>query len=410
MEKRNIQKNKWNRLLVLIILYCSESLMLRELLSASVRAGIIIAFITLYMVLKKKLIFKLEKKMLVILMVLLFCIALSGAINGFEFVFDFWVVLMLFLAVVICSIIDYYDFWIAYVDVMVALGFISAVIFILYQLVPRAFFMFSNYIWHGNILMKNCFICALQVDTHFRRNFGVFYEPGMFSVFLVLALYFSLFRLKFDIKKTAALLVALATTLSTNGYICAVGLIMAFLLKKGLPKRARDEIILLSAIGLLVVVIFLSNNTSAFHFLVDKLTEINFKKSVSPSISGSGNERWRSVVYAWGAFLSNPIVGIGYVGWCHVFNSIIATATTINWFGIYGIIYGLLMNYFYLKNSIVYMHCVCGGGNVNYISTVILGFVFVANIMSQSMTSNLIILILIFYQMSKKLDTNGARI
>ena len=45
---------RWNCILILVILYCSESLMFREMYSASIRAGIIIAFSLLYIVLAGK--------------------------------------------------------------------------------------------------------------------------------------------------------------------------------------------------------------------------------------------------------------------------------------------------------------------------------------------------------------------
>ena len=109
---------------------------------------------------------------------------------------------------------------------------------------------------------------------------------------------------------------------------------------------------------------------------------------------------WRSIVYAWRAFLSNPIVGVGYVGWIRIFQSIIATATPINWLGIYGIVYGCIMNFLYLRNARVYTQW----GNVNYAATVILMVVLIANIMSQNMVADLTILILILYQTSKNDD------
>lgn len=391
---------KWSCILILVILYCSESLMFREMFSASIRAGIIIAFSLLYFVLagKGKCI-RLKKKTLLVFLLLLSCIILSCLINGFNLTFDLWIILMLMAATVISSSVSYEFFWTSYVDVMAFMGIISAAVFIFYQVFPGLFSVFPNYVWHGNILMKNCYICVVQVNTQFRRNFGIFYEPGMYSVFLILALYFSLFRTKLNFKKIGALLIALATTLSTSGYICAIGLIVAFLLnKQNYSRKAKKHIVILIIIALIVVALFLINNTDALWFLTGKLSEISIKTSVNINDSGSGYERWRSIVYAIDAFLSNPVVGVGYVGWLKIFQTIIATATPINWFGIYGILYGSLMNFFYLKNSIIYTK----GKNVNYISTIILATVFMANIISQNMVADLTILILIMYQTSKQ--------
>lgn len=397
---------RWNCILILVILYCSESLMFRELYSASIRAGIIIAFSLLYIVLagKGKCI-RLKKNTLLVFLLLLSCIILSCLINGFDITFDLWIILMLTAATVISSSVNYSLFWTAYVDVMAVMGIISAAVFILYQVVPGMFSAFPNYVWHGNILMKNCYICVVQVNTQFRRNFGIFYEPGMYSVFLILALYFSLFRAKLDLKKIGALLIALATTLSTSGYICAAGLIVAFLLNnQNISRKAKKRIVILIIAALIVVALFLMNNADALWFLTNKLSEFSIKTSVNMNDSGSGYERWRSIVYAINAFLSNPVVGVGYVGWLKIFRTIIATATPINWFGIYGIVYGSLMNFFYLKNSIIYTT----GKNVSYISTIILATVFIANIISQNMVADLTILILIMYQTSKQDNSISA--
>lgn len=399
MKKWKKLNNKWNQLLILIILYCSESLMFREMFSASIRVGIIIAFGVVYFIFNgRKVHLHFSKNMAMAFIALLFCVLMSVIINGFDSTFDLWVILILIVSIVICSSINYADFWTAYVDVMVGLSLVSIVIFVSYQFVPGLFSIFPNYFWHSGILIKNCFVCVVQVNSQYRRNFGIFFEPGMYSVLLVIALYFSLFRIDLNIKRIGILLIALATTFSTNGYFCSVGLIVAFLLnKKSFSQKIRNRVITLIVVTLLGVVMFFLINPSNKDFLLNKLTEIKFDASVNSDGSGSGYERWRSVVYACNAFLSNPVLGVGYVGWLRIFNSVIATATPINWFGLYGMVYGILMNFFYLKNTIIYTR----RNNVNYISTIIMVIVFIANIMSQNMSADLTILILIFYQIKR---------
>ena len=173
---------------------------------------------------------------------------------------------------------------------------------------------------------------------------------------------------------------------------------------QNISRKAKKRIVILIIAALIVVALFLMNNADALWFLTNKLSEFSIKTSVNMNDSGSGYERWRSIVYAINAFLSNPVVGVGYVGWLKIFRTIIATATPINWFGIYGIVYGSLMNFFYLKNSIIYTT----GKNVSYISTIILATVFIANIISQNMVADLTILILIMYQTSKQDNSISA--
>ena len=100
--------------------------MFREMYSASIRAGIIIAFSLLYIVLagKGKCI-RLKKNTLLVFLLLLSCIILSCLINGFDITFDLWIILMLTAATVISSSVNYSLFWTAYVDVMAVMGIID---------------------------------------------------------------------------------------------------------------------------------------------------------------------------------------------------------------------------------------------------------------------------------------------
>lgn len=366
--------------------------MMRETLSASIRAITIIVIAFVGIISRKGIHgIQLKRKAILTSIILVGCIIISCLFNGFDLVFDLWMVLMLLIATVICSNVSERVFWAAYVDVMVALGLISAIIFTLYQIVPSLFAFFPNHIWHGDILMKNCYVCVVQVNAQFKRNFGIFYEPGMFSVFLILALYYSLFKVKADVKKIAALLLALATTLSTNGYLCASGLVFAYLLNShkidGKTKRKMVFLILVTA---LAITVFLLNSPGTFNFLTSKLLEFDINTSISRSDSGSGYERWRSIVYACKSFASSPIVGVGYTGWQNIFRNIIATATPINWFGLYGIIFGSIINFLYLRTAIVSAN--------NCLVNIIIAFVLLANIISQNMVSDLTILTILLYQ------------
>ena len=287
------------------------------------------------------------------------------------------------------NVIEYEVYIKAYVDIMAFLGIISSIIFIVYQLLPQIFSIFPNYVWHNGILFKNCFLCVVQVNSQFRRNFGVFNEPGVYGVFLIFALYFALFKMKTDIKKITALLITLATTLSTNGYICILGMIIAFIFNnQNITSKAKKRILRIIILVIAGVILFLHININAYIFLTDKL--------LTSSEAGSGYERWRSVIYATKIFMENPIFGVGYVGWLQMFKKMISTATPINWLALYGILYGIIMNVFYLKNAIVYSK----NGKIKFAVTIIIGIVFIGNIITQNMVADLNVLILILYQTS----------
>ena len=155
-------------------------------------------------------------------------------------------------------------------------------------------------------------------------------------------------------KKIAVLVVALLSALSTNGYICAALLFLAFFFVKTQFSRKIKRRILILLVGLVVfVIIFFAINPTAFSFLVDKFSEINMSGEVSMRETGSGYERWRSVILALEAIWINPIFGVAANGWQTLFSNVIGTATPLNWFGMYGLLYGLIMNFFYLKSAVI---------------------------------------------------------
>lgn len=88
----------------------------------------------------------------------------------------------------------------------------------------------------------------------------------------------------------------------------------------------------------------------------------------------------------------NPIFGVAENGWQTLFSNVIGTATPLNWFGMYGLLYGLIMNFFYLKSAVI-----STGGNSRYIISAIGMIVFILNCMSQNVSNCIIVLMLIFY-------------
>src|SRR5690606_563550 len=65
------------------------------------------------------------------------------------------------------------------------------------------------------------------------RSSSIFWEPGAFSIYICLALYFELFVIKNkSLKRIIVLILSLITTFSTTGYIVFMFMIVIFLFKK----------------------------------------------------------------------------------------------------------------------------------------------------------------------------------
>ena len=127
-----------------------------------------------------------------------------------------------------------------------------------------------------------------------RRNIGIFTEGPMFMIVLSLALCFSyLFKAFFSIKrwKIIAMTIAMITTFSVTGYIVGFIILAVAMINKN--KKAQNKIILLllfSCAGLIAgsIITEMKSSTASYAIRIDDfLTGIK-------------------------AFISSPIVGVGY--------------------------------------------------------------------------------------------------
>jgi hypothetical protein len=135
----------------------------------------------------------------------------------------------------------------------------------------------------------------------FHRNMGPFREPGMYQFMLLVALLFIIFtkNVVYTRFKTVVLLIALLTTFSTTGIICAVLLILAFLSSRESKRNAQKinlKIILTYVVGIIAIfsVVF-------FDKLFNKLIVQNASVLDRSITTKNDIDLW----------LHNPILGIG---------------------------------------------------------------------------------------------------
>ena len=187
---------KCSCLLIFLILYVNESIMFREMYSATFRGIATMAcllFVCFYSALCGNDLIKckvtINKQLFAVFILIICCIVMSIFWNGINLTFDLYEICLIIVALIIVCIMDREIFYRAFVRVMSFLALASVILFLGYQLLPITFFeIFPNYFWHSGILVKNCYFAVLQVSAQNYRNFGIFYEPGHYAVFLVWAL------------------------------------------------------------------------------------------------------------------------------------------------------------------------------------------------------------------------------
>lgn len=211
-----------------------------------------------------------------------------------------------------------------YVKMVVFFAFISVICFACQQIIGTAAFpssLFPYLRWgrgHWGYLFYSY--------TRDPRNYGIFYEPGVYQVLLNTVLYILLFWNEFLCVSSKAkqryiiiILIAIATAASTTGYISALIILAAFLIKKHgvnpYTKKLERQIILIAVV---VVVVFafdyLRNGSESYFkmYVLDKINETNITTGEF-NYNSSGGARLFIFNQALEALKTNPFFGVGSV-------------------------------------------------------------------------------------------------
>lgn len=172
------------------------------------------------------------------------------------------------------------------------------------------------------------------------RNLGIFWEPGIFAIFIAIAILFILFDSR-KIKKLqfGILLATLFSTLSTTGYflmsICLVGLIYT-------RKKAGITKVILIILSVFFVIIGIINSSVIFSALLSTFPRV-FTKLIDNSPSTT--YRMDSIKYNLEIFSRSPIWGNGLIRTNILFSEMSMGSQTSTMtlyfaqFGLIGVIY-----------------------------------------------------------------------
>lgn len=199
-----------------------------------------------------------------------------------------------------------------------------------------------------------------QFELGLRRNIGFTWEPGIFSCWLLIGLYFNLIQTKFNIgievNKTFWLfIIALLTTFSTTGYVCLAVIIVFYLINKSSVT---------SKFFVIAVVISIVPLIAELSFMADKiigLTDIDAGFSSIEYHNREGVEiicpqRFTGIYCSYLNFINDFLFGfnkneLSYTS-VNVFKAVVAPSEgVISILGQYGVFVGLFFYYWLYKSS-----------------------------------------------------------
>ena len=256
-------------------------------------------------------------------------------------------------AYVYATIYDYDRFIIIFVQIIYFLSVVSLILYFMTLIAPEIVMKLpSEYNIQGKPVY-NMFFSTININNYLIRNQGIFWEPGAFQTFINLALIFNLFYFKdIKIRNIIILTITLFTTYSTTGYIVGSGILMVFLINS--RKNIRDNKSKnINSIMIIMVVIFISMAyaymiipEAAKYQLFGKLSA--YLDNINDGDVTSTSIRIDAIKTSLKYFIKRPLFGNGNIGMRNIaFESgyKMNTATMLNWFSMFGIIMGTIMNY-----------------------------------------------------------------
>jgi len=286
-----------------------------------------------------------EKKSMIALFALLMCMWISVVINEpnnyFKFVCVSFSILVVWLYVQKYTIESFCK---SYTDVLFILATFSLIGFVAYQLVPS---LNSMFLVSGKTGRAYSCLFLFVKSPRTIRNYGMFWEPGAFQVFLAIALLLEIKKDNSSLFRCIVYSVAIITTFSTTGYIA---LLFIWIICN---EKARNLNIwkksLILAFGAVVVYFFFNADSVLLQYsgqtVFGKLLDLQDLISNSDtSVITTTSVRYYSIIKPIGVFFRNPIIGVGYQrlnellwNYTHGMN----TFTFVNFFAYFGLIFGL---------------------------------------------------------------------
>jgi len=324
--------------------------------------------------------------------VILFAIGLISYIVNFDYTNSLLAYCInMSMAIVFASIVSVDLFIDAYKKVIYYISIGSLALFALYYIAPSALNLLPKVSNVSDTSAHSILIAISPIDS---RNYGLFWEPGAFQAYLILAVFLEIFQN--DMKNKSYIivyLIAMLTTFSTTGYIAVFEIGICVLLDFLMTKESigkKTLIVVYSLVGVGACVLILSNTgIDIGNMVFGKLSIL----LVGHKDLSSAGVRYYSLLGGIKAFIKRPLFGMGMYNYLaflkQEFQHELSTCTWINWFAEYGVFFGAMM----LKGLYQFIKRL----NTNMIVTLLLFSSILVSISSEDFTTNPSLVIFMLY-------------
>jgi len=330
MEFSNKSQKHHSKLLFclfFILLVCDSSFVMQKQMSGTVRIVIdLIAACGIFALIRPKITQKSLLSFFLLIIFPVFWLVFSGDVKQ-----TIIVCVSIFVGWIVCVSISQNLFLIMYGKAMMFLSVFSLISLFTYELLPFVIKAFPIAHQNAYYVSYNLIFSVITQTGDLLRNYGVFWEPGAFAVFLCIALWAELFFQETKLINVIIYITTIITTFSTFGLITCFMLLITYLFRnKSINNKIRNMIVLFLFFAIVWLVLY---GESFINEIFGKIINMN----------ESATTRWNSIVYVGQLFLSAPVFGVGisrFLDFSEEYLSGMATNTFMNCIAMHGILGG----------------------------------------------------------------------
>ena len=285
-----------------------------------------------------------------VFIILLLIIFFSSLYNNDFMTGNLLALLVLITAIIYSQIFNFSVFREYYIRAIYFLSISSLFIYIINIFLPSLLSFFPIIENYGEVSFRSILISNVFLLGNEFRNTGIFREPGVYSIYLNVAIIFILFaNSKISSQKLIVIVLTLFTTMSTAGILVFFLIILLYFF----IRRSFKNFFIAISIGFILISIFVYFPT-LYENVFAKLNTNN--KDYLSSLS-----RIASFLVPIEIIKESPIFGVGLTDFVKYYETLstrvvgytmkadsTSTNTFLNLFAIFGIIYGgIIIKYYY---------------------------------------------------------------
>jgi len=246
---------------------------------------------------------KFSSKEISILVLMFFCIFFSGAVNADISIEYFFRIVIIISGFLYAAVTPIKTFMVAFEKVLFFIASYSLVVYIVSFLAPSIIATFPVVTNSESLKYYNLLFTCIPRDLDIRL-YGPFREPGVYIIYLNLALIFHIVNNeKVNFWKIGVLIASIILSYSTTGYIALLFVLLFYLFKNNNTNNKKQKYIIIIILFAAILVLWSYTEILSIDGLVfGKIGNMDSESSVARFSSVTANLR---------IFATSPIFGVG---------------------------------------------------------------------------------------------------